>query len=58
MLRIIEEELIIIAKIVFAVIEWIRRKPVNRKVEAIIHTVGMLLLFGFVIVLDVLGIFI
>ncbi|MBR2988570.1 MAG: site-2 protease family protein [Clostridia bacterium] len=46
------------SKIVFAVIEWIRRKPVNRKVEAIIHTIGMLLLFGFVIVLDVLGIFI
>lgn len=46
------------SKIVFAVIEWIRKKPVNRKVEAIIHTVGMLLLFGFVIILDLVGIFI
>ena len=46
------------SKIVFAVIEWIRRKPLNRKVEAIIHTVGMLLLFGFVIALDLMGIFV
>ena len=46
------------SKILFASIEWVRGKPLNRKVEAIIHTVGMLLLFGFVIVLDILGIFV
>ena len=45
------------SKIVFTAIEWIRGKPINRKVENIIHTVGLLLLFGFVIVIDLLGIF-
>lgn len=42
------------SKIVFTLIEWVRGKPVNRKVEAIIHTVGMLLLFGFAILVDIL----
>lgn len=45
------------SKIVFTLIEWVRGKPVNRKVENIIHTVGLLLLFGFVIVIDILGLF-
>ena len=45
------------SKIVFTFIEWVRGKPVNRKVENIIHTVGLLLLFGFVIVIDILGLF-
>lgn len=45
------------SKIVFTMIEWMRGKPVNRKVENIIHTVGLLLLFGFVIVIDILGLF-
>ena len=45
------------SKIVFTMIEWVRGKPVNRKVENIIHTVGLLLLFGFVIVIDILGLF-
>lgn len=45
------------SKIVFTLIEWMRGKPVNRKVENIIHTVGLLLLFGFVIVIDILGLF-
>lgn len=40
-------------RIIFTAIEWIRRKPVNRKVEAIVHTVGLLLLFGFVILADI-----
>ena len=43
------------SKIVFTVIEWIRKKPINRKVENIIHAAGMLLLFGFVIIIDILG---
>lgn len=45
------------SKIVFTMIEWVRGKPVNRKVENIIHTVGLLLLFGFVIMIDILGLF-
>ncbi len=45
------------SKIIFTAIEWIRGKPLNRNVENIIHTVGMLLLFGFVILIDLIGIF-
>lgn len=45
------------SKVVFTVIEWIRGKPVNRKVENIIHFVGLVLLFGFVIVVDLIGLF-
>lgn len=45
------------SKIVFTIIEWIRKKPVNRKVENIIHTVGLLLLFAFVIIIDLVGLF-
>lgn len=42
------------SKVIFTAIEWIRGKPVNRKVEAIIHAVGFLLLLGFAILVDVL----
>ena len=45
------------SKVVFTIIEWIRKKPLNRKVESIIHLAGILLLFGFVIVIDLVGIF-
>lgn len=41
------------SRMVFCLIEWIFKKPVNRKVEAIIHTVGMILLFGFAIFADI-----
>ncbi|MEG2456386.1 MAG: site-2 protease family protein, partial [Clostridia bacterium] len=41
------------SKIVFTIIEWIRKKPINRKVEAIIHTVGLVLLFTFTIFVDI-----
>ena len=44
-------------KVVFCLIEWIRRKPVNRKVEAIIHFVGIIVLFGFAILVDLLKLF-
>jgi len=37
------------SKIVFATIEWIRGKPVNRKVENWIHVVGFLVIFGLMI---------
>lgn len=41
------------SKIVFTFVEWIRGKPLNRKVEAIIHTVGLVLLFSFTIFIDI-----
>lgn len=41
-------------KVVFCIIEWIRKKPVNRKLETIIHLIGILFLFGFAILVDVL----
>ena len=41
------------SKVVFTLIEWIFRKPVPRKVEAIIHLVGMILIFAFAIMVDV-----
>ena len=43
------------SKVIFTVIEWIRGKPINRRVENTIHTVGLLLLFAFVIVVDIIG---
>lgn len=45
------------SKVVFTLIEWIRGKPVNRRVEAVIHTVGFILLLGFAVLVDVLQLF-
>ena len=45
------------SKIVFCVIEWIRKKPINRKVEATIHFIGIIALFAFAILVDVLQLF-
>ncbi|MBQ9264475.1 MAG: site-2 protease family protein [Clostridia bacterium] len=48
------------SRIIFLIIEGIRRKPVPQKVEAYVHTAGYLLLFSFMIVMtlkDVLKIF-
>lgn len=42
------------ARMVFVGIEGIRRKPVNRKVEGMIHMIGLIVLFLFVIVVDIL----
>lgn len=39
-------------KVVFTLIEWIVGKPINRKVEGIISTVGLFLLFAMTIVFD------
>lgn len=41
------------ARIVFTGIEWIRRKPINRKIEAYIHFGGLCLLLAFVVIVDV-----
>ena len=40
--------------VIFCLIEWIRKKPVNRKVETIIHFIGIVALFGFAILVDIL----
>ena len=40
------------SRVVFTGIEWIRKKPLNRRVEAIIHGVGLFLLFAFAILVD------
>ena len=45
------------SKVVFCLIEWIRKKPINRKVETIIHLVGIIFLFGFAILVDLLQLF-
>ena len=42
------------SKIVFCIIEWLRKKPINRKVEAVIHLVGFVLILGFAVLVDVL----
>ena len=44
-------------KVIFCIIEWIRKKPVNRKVESIIHFAGIIFLFGFAILVDLLQLF-
>ena len=38
----------------FTAIEWVRGKPISRKVEAVIHTVGFLLILGFALLVDIL----
>ena len=44
-------------KVIFCLIEWIRKKPVNRKVETLIHFIGIIFLFGFAILVDLLQLF-
>ncbi len=43
------------ARVVFTVIEWIRKKPINRKVEGMINFVGIIVLLLFVLVIDILS---
>ncbi len=45
------------ARMVFVIIEWIRGKPINRELEAKIHTVGIICLLGFVVFADVFWVF-
>ncbi len=42
------------SRALFCLIEWIRKKPINRTVEGIIHTVGLFLILGFAILVDIL----
>ncbi len=41
------------SRVVFTAIEWVRGKPVSRRIEGTLHLVGLLLLFGLIIVADV-----
>ncbi len=40
------------SRAVFTVIEWIRKKPINRRVEGIIHTVGLAAILLFAVFVD------
>ena len=40
------------SRVIFTAIEWVRKKPLNRKVEAIIHTVGLFVILLFAIFVD------
>lgn len=42
------------AHVIFTLIEWIRGKPIKRELENKIHFVGLCILFGFVILVDIL----
>ncbi len=42
------------SKVIFCLIEWIFRKPVPRKIEAIIHAVGFVLILLFAVIVDLL----
>ena len=41
------------SRAIFTLIEWVRGKPINRRVEGIIHSVGFVLLLVFAIIVDV-----
>lgn len=42
------------ARMVFVLIEWIRKKPINRNVEGTIHFIGLIALLAFVVLIDIL----
>lgn len=46
------------AHMAFVIVEGIRGKPINKKLEQKIHTIGLLILFGFIILIDFLQLFI
>ena len=39
-------------KVIFTLIEWVRGKPINRKVENIIHFAGLIILLALAVILD------
>ncbi|MFA6766497.1 MAG: M50 family metallopeptidase [Clostridia bacterium] len=45
------------SRMVFTLIEWIRGKPISRKIEGIIHFTGLIVLFAFAIFADMLQLF-
>ncbi|MBE5742278.1 MAG: RIP metalloprotease RseP [Clostridiales bacterium] len=42
------------SRIVFCIIEWIRKKPISRKIEGLIHGIGLILILGFAVLVDLL----
>ncbi len=40
-------------QMIFVIIEWIRKKPINRKVINAINNIGLLVLLGLVVIIDV-----
>jgi len=42
------------AHVIFTAIEAIRKKPIKRETENLIHTIGLVILFGAVILIDIL----
>ncbi len=42
------------AQMVFTGIEWIRKKPINQKVQGIINMCGLVFLLAFVVIVDIL----
>ncbi len=42
------------SRVIFTLIEWIFHKPVPKKIEAVIHAVGLILLLGFSVMVDLL----
>ena len=45
------------SRVVFTGIEWVRKKPISRKVEGIIHFVGFVVLIAFSLLVDLLHLF-
>lgn len=43
------------AQVIFTVVEWIRKKPINRKVQNTVNFVGMIVLLLFVLIVDILS---
>lgn len=42
------------SKVIFCLIEWVFKKPVPRKVEAVIHAIGFVLILGFAVLVDIM----
>lgn len=40
------------ARVVFTVIEWIRGKPISRRVEGLIHAIGFAIILAFALIVD------
>ncbi|MDE6189380.1 MAG: site-2 protease family protein [Clostridia bacterium] len=45
------------SRIIFAIVEAIRKKPLNRQIEGTIHFVGLIVLFALAIILDLVHFF-
>lgn len=40
------------ARVVFTIIEWVRGKPISRRVEAVVHAVGFAIILAFALIVD------